>query len=65
MHFILPFYVVLQKKGHRSERSANILVFYWLRAVNKGMAPRIATAYSFQREIKKAGFWLEKKRGTS
>ena len=50
-HFILPFGVVLQKKkGHPSERSTNILVFYWLHAVNNGVMPRSAATYRFLRE---------------
>ena len=52
-----------QKKGHRSKRSANILVFYWLRAVNKGVAPRTAAAYGFRREIKMPAFGGRKNAG--
>ena len=58
--FIFPFYVVLQKKGHRSERSANILVFYWICAVNNGVVPQTAAAYGFRQEIKTLVFCTRK-----
>ena len=51
-------------KSHRSKRSANILVIYWLCAVNKRMAPRTAAAYNFWREIKMSFFWGRIKRRT-
>ena len=41
-----------KKKGHQSERSTNILVFYWLCAVNKGVALQTEAAYGFRQEIK-------------
>ena len=36
-----------KKIGHWSERSANMLVFYWLPAVNKGLVLQTAAAYGF------------------
>ena len=64
-HFILPFYVVLKKKknGHWSERSANNLVFYWICAVNKGVAPQTAAVYGFRQEIKMPVFGARKNAG--
>ena len=53
------------KNSHWSERSANNLVFYWIRAVNKGVAPQTAAAYGFWREIKTLVFGVRKKRWTS
>ena len=49
-----------KKKGRRSERSATILVFYWLCAVNNAVAPQTSAAYSFWREIKTSVFGGEK-----
>ena len=50
---LLKFWVSPRKKkkekkiGHWSERSANVLVFYWLPAVNKGVVLQTAAAYGF------------------
>ena len=52
-----------KKKGHWSKRSAYILVFYWLHAVNKGLAPQTAAAHGFQREIKTPVFSGRKNAG--
>ena len=52
-----------KKKGCRSERSANILVFYWLRTVNKGAVNRSCLWFSARN--KHADFWQEKIRQTS
>ena len=52
-----------KKKGHQSERSTNILVFCWLRVVNKGVASRTTAAYGFRREIKTPVFGGRKNAG--
>ena len=54
-----------KENGHRSERSTNNLVFYWIHAVHKEMVPQTTAAYGFRREIKTLVFGTRKNAGLS
>ena len=54
----IPYHALL-----RDPHSANNLVFYWICAVNKSVAPQTAAAYGFRWEIKTPVFGARKNAG--